>query len=188
MATFDLEIDGIEWWVPIPLDVAVKDREDDLAIRFPDLTPPGRQYLASVVERHLDLGNHADSAKGIGLWARTRPGQPVPDLTASLTLMSFANEVTIATFADDTYSRLDHVRPLTQEVVDTASGHATLLEALFVAPSSSGDGDLVAQLSVVWIRDDGDVLVLSASTTDLALAAEIKSELVQLASGVHGFL
>lgn len=177
-------IEGTASWVPIPLSLPPSARDAYIREQFPDLDAARWASLARDAE--ISAAWQADDCRDIALWVWTGPVQP-GSVTAHLTLKTFDEPVTIAEYGTETYEVFADARPRVQREFDTASGPATLRDALLVSAENPEPSETLALLEVLWFGDDGKLLELVVVTDDADAASAISPELVKLAVGVHGF-
>jgi hypothetical protein len=184
---FELEVDGIDGWVPVRLDLPRDALLADLRDRLPDHDPATWELLANLAGR-----NAASMQEGgtplLAVWARlTGRDQVVPDTLATLSLVPTDPDPTLGSVTAALLGESHLYRPVVYTALDTGAGPATGLEAITLTSGDDGDSFL-GVYAVVWVRaTEREALVLSATTVDLVAGAGWCSELFQLAQGLRGY-
>lgn len=187
---FQLEVDGLEGWVPIRTDISGRKLEKDLRGRIPKQDKSAFPLLANLAASVIERDRLNAAPPLLALWARIEdPRQIVPVCIAQLHMMPVEPDSTPESYAADLVSGTDLQRPYVLEELPTASGEAYRLEAILDLGEKQVDqgGHRFHRSDMVfWIRPDREEgMVLSTQTTDLVRGVQTGQELAQLAAGVR---
>lgn len=187
---FQLDVDGLDGWVPIRTDISGRKLEKDLRSRIPKQDKSTFPLLANLAASILERDRASGAPPLLGLWARIEdPRVVVPVCIAQLHMVPVGSDATPESYAADLISGADLQRPYVLKELATASGEAYQLEAVLdLGEERIDEGGHRFHRSdmVFWLRPDREEgMVLSTQTTDLVRGARTGPELAQLATGVH---
>ena len=184
---WQLDLDGVDGWVPLRVDLDADALSSDLRERIPDQDESAIPLLVTLVERARQ-GADADPVELLAMWARyDDPSQIVPVTVASLRLTGVERDSTPEDFARGLATHWPLRAGMELVPLETASGPAHHLQAMLDTEPGS-PFEALRQDVVFWLHADREeCLLLSSSTLDLARGAELGRDLAQLALGVRGF-
>lgn len=195
---FSLEVDGLEGWIPAPLDQqegggwfrrSARRGEAalraDLARRMSDYPREAARLVASLCWSSAQASRDRGEPPLLAMWARYEDHrQTVPTAIATLRMVPVEPDATPLSFANGLTVGLTLHQPFELTTLATKSGEA---HRLVVIGTEDDKQDQFARHDIVfWIRPgDGEGMVLATTTLDPAMGASMGADLAQLATGVQ---
>lgn len=187
----ELDIAGLDRWIPIDLDADPVDEAERLELAFADsdgigLIAPGLAGIAAGLKRGAREAETAGCFL-LALWVLTAHADRLePVVTATLRIEPLAGRPDVDAVVAHLVASGDHVGEVVRESLATASGPAELVTWRPVS-EVGGEREVSEVTTVLWLRPDDDALLtLSATSTDLLSARGVPEALAALAQGVSG--
>jgi hypothetical protein len=182
----DLDIAGLDGWVPLPVELSGDALEADMRARVPDQDESAYPLAAKLAADVKARNDATDVGPLLAMWARydTR-GDIVPICIATMRLVAVPPTTTPQALAHELMEGVPLHRPYAVETIETSGGPAYQLEAVIdLGPDARGAQYLRSDV-VFWLAaEDGQALVLDTQTADLVRGSRLGAELGQLARGV----
>lgn len=189
----DLEVAGLDRWLPLDLTLGEAELARDLSRRFAATTHPAlleflTDQLAQLATGYREAAEveRASGVATLGLWVLLDEGEQLAPLaTATLRLVAHEGDDPLGFLAQVTEGAELWETP-ELHTVETASGPATATRCRPVV-EADGEREVHEQAVVFWLRPaQGWAALLSSYSTDLVAAAAVPARLEQLAQGVSG--
>lgn len=190
----DVEIAGLEAWLPLDLDATAEELESALVARFArggsdPLVEATASGLAGVAQdlRHQAATLEDEGVVLLGAWAfLDEPGVLSPSALALFRRLPLAADEELGALEQQLVAGVELQRPVERDEVSTGSGTAFGLRFRPVV-GAGGERQVHEQLCVSWLRPQhGAAFVLSCYVTDLVEAPTVYLALCRLAEGVTG--
>lgn len=187
---FQLEVDGLEGWVPIRTDLQGRALRKDLKARIPDQDKSTFPLLANLAAGIIERDRASGAPPLLGLWARIEnPRQIVPICIAQLHMVPIDADSTPESYAAGLVADTPLQRPYEVTKLSTASGDAYWVQAILDLGEeriAAGDHRFHRSDAIFWLRPhDEEGMLLTTQTTDLVRGAQTGPELAQLATGLR---